>query len=416
MSISFRYALAEEVPVVGRLASHSFPAASRPPEWWTDQLQRPLYGGGHDSIWVGEEAGGGLAAACQMHPLQQWIAGESLPCMGLGTVAIAPTHRRRGLAGQLVTAGLRAARERGDLVSALYPFRISFYARLGYGLAGEALQYRVAPDCFPDSDERLRVELVDGAPQRAEVREAYAAWAPTQTGQVQRTTRLWEHLLSPADRALFAYRGASGRVEGYALLIYRTDLAPQDRFLEVEELVCTTDAARSGLYAFLGSLGDQWRQILLRARPSDRLADRLQEPRLPPGAAPGWGLWFPAATLLYGPMFRLVDLAGAWARRRVEPDVSLTVALDVQDEQIADNAGPWRLRLQGGRAVAERGGAGTADLSLRLSVSTLSRLFVSALTPGAAVAAGLAEADRPQLLPSLERALRLPEPWTFDRF
>lgn len=414
MSAAFRFARPAEIPEVGRLAAHSFPGPTRTAAWWLDRLRDPVYGGGADTLWVGEE-GGRIVAACQLHPLRQWVAGAALPVMGLGTVAIAPTHRRRGLAGEMVASGLRAAREGGAVASALYPFRVSFYARLGYGLAGHALQYRLEPEALPDAPERARVELADSPERVVEVRRMYAAWAPTQTGQLDRSERVWEQLLSPSDRALVLCRGESGGVEGYALAAYRVDLPPQERFLEVEEMAWLTPAARRGLFAWLGSLGDQWRQILVRVLPSHQLGAWVGEPRLPWGSAPPWGLWFPSATLLAGPMFRVLHMERAWEERGVAPEAVLTVRLEVSDRAVPENAGAWRLRLASGRAEAERG-EGAADLSLRLDVGTLSRLFVGALSPTAALDAGLLVADRPERLRELDRALHLPEPWTFDRF
>jgi predicted acetyltransferase len=414
VGVTFRFAEPADLPEVGRLAAHSFPGPSRTPAWWLEQLRDPLYGGGAETLWTGDE-GGRIVAACQLHPLRQWIAGNALDVMGLGTVAISPTHRRRGLAGELVAGGLRAARERGAVGSALYPFRISFYARLGYGLAGHALQYRIAPDCVPDAPERSRVELAESDAARAEVRAMYEVWAATQTGQLARPEGVWERMLGPGDRALAAFRGESGRVEGYALAVYRVDLPPQDRFLEVEEIAWLTPEARRGLFAWLGSLGDQWRQLLIRVLPSHHLGAWLSEPRLPWGSAAGWGLWFPSATLLAGPMFRVLDLERAWRQRAVAPEAALTLRLDVSDEAVPENAGVWRLRLAEGRVEVERGG-GAADVALRLDVAALSRLFVSALTPSAALDAGLLSADRPERLAELDRALHLPEPWTFDRF
>ncbi|HET8656569.1 MAG TPA: GNAT family N-acetyltransferase [Longimicrobiaceae bacterium] len=415
MSVSFRFARPDEVHDVGRLSAHSFPGLARTPDWWADQLATPRFGGGPEIAWVGEDDGQ-LVASCQLHPLREWVSGAPLPTMGLGTVAIAPTHRKRGLAGRLVSAALRAARERGDVASALYPFRVSFYARLGYGLAGEALQYRIPPEALPDSDERKRVELAESPEAHAEVRALYAAWAPTQTGMLVRGERAWEGLLAPPDRGLVAYRGAGERLEGYALVAYRTDLPPQERFLEVEEMVWTTDSARRGLYAWLLSLGDQWRQIVLRSLPAHRLGDWISEPRLPLGSAPGWGLWFPSAILVRGPMFRLVDSAAAWVERTVAAESALTLALEVQDPQLPENSGSWRLRLEAGRVHVEQGVGGPEDMTLRLDISALSRIYVGALPPSAAVAAGLAETDRPERLAALDAALALPEPWTFDRF
>jgi predicted acetyltransferase len=412
-TLQYRFAEPDEIADVGRLVAHSFPGGTRTPAWWQDQLREPLYGGGAQTLFLGAESGR-TVAALQLHPLREWIAGEALAVAGVGTVAIAPTHRRRRLGAELVIAALRAARDRGDAGSALYPFRTSFYQRLGYGVAGEALQYQIAPSSLPDSAERRLVELLEGEAARREALELYGRWARGQTGQLERGERVWTHICTAPDRALVGYRARGGGLEGYCLVAYRTDLPRPKRFLEVEELVWTSPQARRGLYGWLASLADQWEQLLIRALPSHRFLDWIGEPRLPHGAAPNWGLWAPAATLLLGPMFRLVDMHAAWSSRRVPPRSPLTVGLEVGDAQIEQNRGGWRLVFDGGRVQVERDGR--AELSLRLDISTLSRLYIGSLTPTHALEAGLLVCDHPDMLAALDDALALPEPWTFDRF
>jgi len=414
-SIRYRFANPDEIEEAGLLVSHSFPGQDRPPTWWHEQLRDPIYGGGADSLLVGEQ-NGRLIAACQIHPLRQWVGGELLPMGGVGTVAISPTHRKRSLGAELVTHALRACRERGDLASALYPFRVSFYQKLGYGNAGEALQYLVPPEALPSSPERDRVEILSSDAQRAEALKLYGHWARTQTGQIDRPERVWTGLCTATDRALFGYRGPSGELQGYARVTYRADLPSQDRYLEVDELIWVTSAALLGLLGWLNTMGDQWRQILLRALPEHRLGDLIREPRLPRGAAPAWGLWAGAATLMMGPMFRLLHLQNSWAIRKVPLSAPLTVGLELTDAQFEENQGSWRLHLGEGRVQVERGSSSGADLTLTLEISTLSRLYIGSMSPTQAVRAGLMHCDRPDLLSRLDAALELPQPWTFDRF
>lgn len=407
----YRFADPAAIPDLARLVAHSFPGAHRTPEWWTEQLRAPLYGGGADTTFVAESTAGAVGVL-QLHGLRQWVGGEALAVAGVGSVAISPTHRRRGIAAQLVTQALRAARYRGDVGAALYPFRTSFYRGLGFGQAGDVLQYQVAPAALEDSGERARVELVEDAAGRDAVLELYNRWAATQTGQLVRESRLWTHLCTAPGRTLVTCG------DGYALVTGRTDLPPERRYLEVDELVWTTQAARRALYGWLASLGDQWQQLLLRALPSQRLGDWLSEPRLPRGSAPGWALWEPAATLMAGPMFRLVDVQAAWALRTVVPTSPALLKLELADAQIEDNAGAWTLVIEDGHVLFER----TATQSrgsvpmLRTDVSTLSRIYIGAITAMAACQAGLADCDRPELLAPIDDALALPEPWTFDRF
>jgi predicted acetyltransferase len=335
--------------------------------------------------------------------------------MGLGSVAVSPAHRRQRVAGRLVASGLRQARERGDLASALYPFRIRFYEDLGYGLAGEAHQYMLPPEQFPDAPERLQVRLASTEEDFAAVSSIYDRWAATENGQLERHAGHWRKVWD-GERAGVVFRTGEGDPEGYAIVRYRSDLPPTERFLEVEERAWLTPAARRGIYAWLGSLGDQWRLIAYRAHPEEGFADIIREPRLPLGREANWGLWFPGATLMIGPMFRLLDVPAAWAVRRMSPETALTLRLEVQDEQLPENAGPWRLRIEQGVVEVERSPEGGVDLSLRLPVRVLSRIFIGALAPSAAVEAGLAETDRPERLAALDAALRLRRPWTFDRF
>jgi len=411
MSETFRPARENEIPDVARLVGHSFVGRTQEK---LEAMLRDSPSGDLEALWVGEE-NGRLTAACLLLRLRQWVGGVRMPMMGLGLVTVSPTHRRRRVAGRLVTAGLRFARERGDAVSALYPFRIRFYEDLGYGLAGDAHQFMLPPSSFPDSPERLRVDLVRTDADRLAVRGVYDRWAPTQTGQLERGDWHWARVWD-GERAGVIHRGESGEPEGYAIVGYRSDLPSAERFLDVDEAAWLTPAARRGIYAWLGSLGDQWHTVAYRAHPEEGFADVAREPRLPRGQAPGWGLWFPAATLMAGPMFRVLDMERAWAERRVAAGPPLSIRLEVQDEQVAENSGVWQLRLEDGRSVVERSTGGGVDLALRLPVSTLSRIFVGALQPSVAVAAGLAEADRTDHLPAIDAALRLPRPWTFDRF
>lgn len=413
MSLTFRNGGPEDVPAVARVAWHSFPGTfASPSELEAHYLHSPL--GGIETLWVGEE-GGRIVASCRLLRFRQWVSGSAIPIMGLGAVAIAPTARRRGLAASMLTAAFAHCRERGDVATALYPFRTSFYGKLGYGMAGEALQYDIPPAALPDHPARSRVALVENDSDRAEVRALYARWAPGQTGQFVREDRIWERVWEKGTRSGVVYRSERGEAEGYAVFRYHSGPARAERFVEVEEIVWLTQAARRGLYAWLSSLSDQWERLVYRAHPDEAFAEYLSELRRPTEGLPRWHFWFDAATTLMGPMFRLLDVPGAWALRAVEEGPPLAVALEVHDAAVAENVGPWRLRFEGGRTSVEAG-AGPADLTLRLGIGALSRIFIGALTVGAALRGDVVEADRPERAADLDRLLVLPKPWTFDRF
>jgi predicted acetyltransferase len=413
VSERFRWARSEELEPLSRLVSHSFPGPSRGPEWWEERLREPAWGGGAETLFIAE-VDGEPAAACQLHPLRSMVAGREQAVAGVGSVAVSPVHRRRGLAARLLHEGLRHARERGDSLSALYPFRASFYRRLGYGGAGTVHQYRLPPTAFPYDPDGPRMRMARDDDDRRAVMDLYRRWIAGETGQLLRPDAVWDEVLGGPDRAVVYHRGSSGEAEGYCVVKYHADGPAAERYLEVEERAWTTAAGQRSVYGWLASLGDQWREIVYRAHPEEHFGLRVADARLPAGSAPSWGLWLPAATLLEGPMFRILDLSEAFRARPGSGD-SIVVALEVRDAELPENAGRWRLRLAPEGAEVERG-EGAADVRLELDVSVLSSLLVSGVTAVAAAAAGRLSVDRPEFLPRLDQALRLPSPWMFDRF
>ncbi|MCX4387277.1 GNAT family N-acetyltransferase [Micromonospora peucetia] len=88
------------------------------------------YNEGNRTLVV-EENGVTLAAASAI-PMRQNVRGEVLPMAGVAGVATHPLARRQGHVRGLLHQLLDEMRDEGHQLSALYPFRPSFYARFGY--------------------------------------------------------------------------------------------------------------------------------------------------------------------------------------------------------------------------------------------------------------------------------------------
>lgn len=400
-----------DLDAVASLIEHSF--TGRPQAEW-----RPIVAdaslGGVEVLCVGEKQGR-VVASCKIYRMEQWIGGVAIPIMGLGFVAIAPTERRRGIGAELVQFALDRARDRGDLGSALYPFRTSFYGKVGYGIAGNAIQYRIQPRLLPDDPGRARVQLVESDQDHRAVAGLYAAWIPTQNGQIARREALWASFRDDPSRHTVLYRDEQGEPGGYATFRYREKSAGLSTDLDLVEVVWKDHAARRALYGWMASLSDQWRHLLYRAHPEEGFENYLRELRLNERPDPTWELWAPAAHWMTGPMFRLIDVGGALERRSLRAGPQLRVALDVHDEQLPGNTGRWVWELGADASTVEKGSQRT-DLEMEMGISTLSRIYIGALTPSAAVAAELATVDDPSRLPDLDQRLKLRLPWSFERF
>ncbi|MEM7657922.1 MAG: GNAT family N-acetyltransferase [Bacteroidota bacterium] len=75
----------------------------------------------------------GQTVACAFDvAFEQQIRGTILPMAGIGSVAVHPEYRRQGFAKLTLSRLFQGAKERGAVVSCLFPFLESFYERMGY--------------------------------------------------------------------------------------------------------------------------------------------------------------------------------------------------------------------------------------------------------------------------------------------
>lgn len=217
--------------------------------------------------------------------LTMWVRGSPLPCQGVAYVGTIKTHRRSGAAGekgvasQLMHESLRLARERQQVLSALMPFRASFYEHFGYGLIERRHEWLV-PICILPAGEFDGFRFVSGTadlPAMAECRQR-----AVQSGQcdIERSPEAWEF-----------YRRSIA--EGYEVIdcdrdgvvhsgMYFNDVKLEGRnVLRVVDQFYDSPAALRRQLHFLASLKDQYSAAQITI-PSDVPLNRLlRESQLP---------------------------------------------------------------------------------------------------------------------------------------
>jgi predicted acetyltransferase len=404
--MTYRKGTADDVTAVADLLFHSFPGSRSREERARAIAESPF--GGVDSLRV-LERGGVLLASMNAYAMNQWVHGAKLPVLGVASVAVAPEQRRKGLARDLMRHVLREGLSRGDVASLLYPFRPSFYRNLGYALTGTMHEFEVRPDSLPLFAERERIRratLVDVPAMSA----CYRAFAEATTGQLERTDAQIARLANPAGGAAFVFESEERKIEGFLVMRYGFGEVNAGR-AEVLERVWTTQQAYRGILGFLGSMGDQWSELVLRTHPHERLENLLADPR-PTGFHHVEQSWFPVSRRLKGTMFRLLNVAEALRRRRYGPG-TVSFAVSVEDTILEENSGVFKVKVEGGKAEVREGAAGE---DLRVGVSTLSSMFLGEMPPSRAASIGELTVATPEILPLLDLAFSGPGPWTYDVF
>lgn len=379
-----RRAVREDIRELSELWARAFPG-ERTVEQRMAQLEAGGVFGGIDTSWIAELDGRSVGAF-RAFRLTQHMHGTTYPMMGLAAVAVDETARRRGLGTALCTHALHAARERGDLLSVLYPFRPAFYEALGWGTVGELHVFRFRPESLrvtPSAELRRA-----GPDDAAGIAACYERMAERTNGLLHRTQRVWRHHLD-AD-GVNTYVAGDGVVQGYVITRAVRAAAPDERPLYVRELVADDSGTYAGLLGWIAAQRDAYRMVQYEAAPDELFTHRLAEPR-PPGFHNTRNLWAPVARVIRGPMLRLLDVAGALERRARWPQSApLRFGLHVVDEQVEANDGDFVVDFDGARARVTRG---SASPRLRLPVSVLAQVFAGEIGVVEALNAGRAESD-----------------------
>jgi predicted acetyltransferase len=384
--LTIRAATRSEIRTVAELWTHAFPGGRTLAER-IHALDRNAGYGGIDDTTVAH-VGGDLAAALKMYRLTQHVAGAALPMMGLAAVAVAPWARRRGYGRALCRWALRAARERGDVLSALYPFKPAFYRSLGWGMVGELHAYTFAPESLVPTAEPRTVRLAEPEDEPA-LAACYDRVARASNGMIARSETIWRQHLDVPGSHTFVYE--DGPLSGYIRVRYGTARSPEHRPLVVHEIVADTPAAYDALLAWISRQRELWRRVHYDAAPDERFAHRLADPR-PPGFRGARRLWAQSARIIRAPMLRVLNVLAALERRRqwgAAPPLALT--LEVRDAELPENASRLRLEHEGG-SVAVAAAGSTAN-ALRTDAPTFAQIYFGELGVLEARRLGVAAVD-----------------------
>jgi len=312
-------------------------------------LAREKYAG--QSIALAAYEDGEAQASCGVHVFTANIRGKLLTMGGIGGVASLPAGRRKGHVRNLLTHSFGLMREQGQPVSALYPFRDSFYERLGYAefpknrfttLKPEQLapllrmsfpgiiEQRGIEDCFDEwwaFQQRYQADV-----------HGYALAERTRAEQSRDTNEFWVALVREDGEITGAM---TFTITGYT------------EALVASTFQATTATAHYQLLAWIGRHVDQVSEAVIEL-PADAYPELWYRDLAAQTSTVHKHAW-------PGPMGRVVDVAGLDGIGAGDGRVSVTLV----DDQCPWNNGAWTLTGEGGHLAVRAGGDPTCHLTIQ---------------------------------------------------
>jgi predicted acetyltransferase len=330
-------------------------------------------------------------------PMGQWFSGRRLPVLGIAGVAIAPEARGQGVALGMMKATLRSARERGNVLSMLYPSTYALYRKVGYELAGSLCRFTMQLKDLSRSRRSLSVDCL-GAAEWPAVETLYREVARWRPGYLDRGPYVWNRVRAPSREPARCFgvatsQGLVGYAYARAAVLRRVPVE-----LALSDFVTTSPLGLRALLSFLADHQTTADRVSWYGGPSDARLLGLPERALSVSVEEYW-------------MLRILHVERALLERGY-PEIDTAVELSVEDDVLPENSGTYALRVRGGTAELCASGAGRRA---RLSAPALAALYTGFMAPRELASAGQLEADE-RSLAALSALFSGPAPACVDYF
>lgn len=344
----------------------------------TDDIVRGIRETMNERRNVGVFARSAAADALPVATVSSWITpmavpgpeGAHLPMWAISAVTVSGTHRRRGIARNLLKGELRAAAEAGVPIAGLTVSEATIYGRYGFGPAIPVARMQVDARrsggiALPGSDE-VTLEYVEQETLAAVLGAVHERTSRLSAGDIPGWPMRWRRMagLEPDDAKARAVRGvraldATGATRG--VLAYTLDEL-SDEFgadLAVRHLDAETPEALRALWAFAVN-HDLIRTVHADLRPiDDPLPWLVVDQRAVQTTVHDHG-WL-----------RILDVPAALTARtyRAPLDLVLQVA-----DPLGFAEGTWRMRVDDDGVATIEASTNTPDVVL--DVAALSSLYL----------------------------------------
>lgn len=279
---------------------------------------------------------------------------------GIGFVCTRADYRGKGAVKFLLKESLKTMREKGHVVSVLYPFNQGFYRKYGWELFFRMKKVKFSPGTInlPDEDNTISPELLE-APDEESL-DFYNAYARDHYNFCPKTIEYWKMSVTHPWPDIIARNivkfTEDDRVVGIMDLSYSREGKDRKQLLSVRQFLHLTENARRAMLGFIKSLSQQIDEVVFTL-PLDEelwpyLSDRPKEQLIQDAG-----------------MIRIVSLEDLDGLSIKAPD--LDIAVRVEDSLAPWNDGIFRFIVESGTLSVRR-----ADKhEFQCDVSTLSSII-----------------------------------------
>lgn len=263
MSLKLRWVGEADYDRVGEARALSYGVSPREVSNYADGLRMETRGKPGDYLLA--EVGSEVAGTAAAYDFTSWVRGSPVPAQGVAFVGTVRTLRRKkmGVASQIMRECLNEARRRGQVFSALMPFRASYYEHFGYGVVERRCEWTIPLSVISHGDfDGIRYAKPEDRPAIAACHHR-----SVQRGQcdMERNAARWQLMTELAKEGFELVNADGNSVHGF--FFYNQFARDGKDFIRVLRHASDDVGAFKKMLHFFASLKDQYHamQITLPA-------------------------------------------------------------------------------------------------------------------------------------------------------
>lgn len=277
MSLSLQWMTKEiGTQIVGQTRALSFASTTKEIEIYQQRLASDARITADDLLLAQRD--GVAVGTATSYSMNMWIRGQSIPIQGVAYVGTIKTHRRAdGVASQLMREMLRKARERNQVLSALLPFRASYYDHFGYGLIERRATWTIPLSILPTGQAHGFAFITGADDARRACRQRMV-----ERGQcdVERAPGFWDHWTNQENDS-FVVADLSEAPDMRSWFVCQHEKQNGKDILKIFDCAYDSIASLRRALNYFATLKDQYWAISLTLPADFQLNRLLKEPQLP---------------------------------------------------------------------------------------------------------------------------------------
>lgn len=287
------------------------------------------------------------------------LRGHEVSCGGIGAVSTLPEYRESGVIREIFGELLPAARERGEIISALYPFSHAFYRKFGYETVRYKNEYAFSPALLRSFPCECNIHQWREGDELTPYLNLYKEFSTNFTLSIMRDeARIKDSHIHGTDLPgrHFCYLLSDGD-EPVAYVVFDDIFDPAGAQMRVQEAVWKNRKGFRNMLGFLGKFGADYRRTTLPLPAGFELHHYVPTP------------YDLETNERNDYMLRVINTEKALSCLDVPAGESFVIRVS-GDEQIHENNGTWQVSENGIKKMQDED-----SFDLSVSIQSLAQLL-----------------------------------------